>query len=653
MQRDTCFDIERIFMGSTGNRRKFVAFLVVMTAAGCAGVTVNKVPTPTQYVHWTDDMQEDADEMEGFRFYLPRPFLNVFEPFPVRTDIYIADGVVSPDGQYVIIKQIKGESELSQHIAGIGVDARIPRRAIRAPNLDGALKAQSAFEDAASKGARNAGTFATTGSVGAMSVPGRTGPTQPATGVNSRKVGNDNGAFAYQPLRGSFDIAFVPDFEEQYVISSDAGLGNAEFQLNLGQGWSLQSFNSLTDNSALNERIFDLIDTSVQTAKAAASAFAGGLPLAAQSALEVGTSLLRPQSGEEMESGGQPGTDVSVKIVVVHYAAKGFYPVIKPRELQERLASKVTDYLFFDLFELFPLTNYASDYDPKAILRAQEAIQNETGKFTVPRYPYQFVSFNTFRYMAIEVVQPNVDPFRVLYPSTGTRNDAPPAPPIPVAPGSPPTSNGRTDADRLSQIVAEFTSGSFDFSESFHGLMLKATKAALVTGGISVSIERVSGFVDTANHKIADLQSWVERAIRNAYMKSLGFDGSFVVQLSDPDAYLNQLLEPRPGDLKDLAAWLGTKPLKIEIQGLNLETGPAVESSGKMQLRLKRSDTSTITADATWDALTTELYAKLKSAAEKDATLRIPKIEVVLATKDAIDVANRDEIEKLLKKAGS
>ncbi len=76
-------------------------------------------------------------------------------------------------------------------------------------------------------------------------------------------------------MRGNMDIVYLPDFEEQYVVSSRANLGNANFQINLGQGWSLQGFNSLSDNSAINKRVFTLPPASVT---ASGRSFQGPLP---------------------------------------------------------------------------------------------------------------------------------------------------------------------------------------------------------------------------------------------------------------------------------------------------------------------------------------------------------------------------------------
>jgi hypothetical protein len=241
------------------------------------------------------------------------------------------------------------------------------------------------------------------------------------TGINERNIANDNGAYAYQPMRGNLDLAYLPDFEEQYAVDSHSGLGNAKFSLNLGQGWSLQSLNSLSDNSEINKRIFDIIDSSVELAKAAAKASMGippipGIPTDA---------VITPQSSALKDE--PAGTPVTLKIVVVHYAAKGLYPIIKPRELQERQTGRaITNrFLYLNLHKLLDAQpSPVSAFDPQAIARAQKAVDNETGNFTVPRYPYQYLSFQTFRYLAIQVVRPGDKPFDALYDKTGTQGSA-------------------------------------------------------------------------------------------------------------------------------------------------------------------------------------------------------------------------------------
>jgi hypothetical protein len=363
--------------------------------------------------------------MEGIRFYLPRPFVNVFESFPIRTDIYLANGVVSPDGQYVIITSVTTESGLGQYMAGAERRVEIPAHYIfdrdRVKPESGEVEAAAEVLDLLAEAAEGVPV----GAVGEPQPEPLPPPPAPRpTGLNEQTVKNDNAAFAYQPLRGNFDIVYLPDFEEQYVVTGYAGLGNARFEVNLGQGWSLQGFNSLTDNSELNRRIFELIDTAVQAARSAVSGLPALLGLPAPGA---GISAIRPQSGEDAMRGGElAASPVTLKIIVVHYCAKGLYPVIKPRELQERMLTRDESFAFLDLFKLLPKVRWSSDYDPTAIERAQAAIEDQTGSFTVPRYPYQYLSFNTFRYMAIELVRPSdkdTSPFEHLYDKTGTVGD--------------------------------------------------------------------------------------------------------------------------------------------------------------------------------------------------------------------------------------
>jgi hypothetical protein len=441
--------------------RSHTTMLILAATTGialisCARVSVHKVPSPTQYFvngknEWTREMQQAADKMEGFRFYLPRPFINVFESFPITTDIYLASGRVSPDGRFIAIDSIIPLSTADdfgsispQNVSTLPASMMIPQRWIYRPgamvrsNQDASTprgrpraglepgdtglspeaiaKIQEAIEasrenaaDAAkqSSEAKEAATDASKSAGDAKQ------SAQQTTGQNRRNVTNDNGAFAYQPLRGNFDLLYLPDFDEQYVVSSQSGLGNAEFKMNLGQGWSLQGFNSFTDNSALTKRVFDVIDTGLELGKAAAraAALAAGVPLpgAARSALEP------PEPGQAFDEAA--GTPVALKIVVVHYAAKGLYPVIKPRELVSARPSAIV----IDLAAPGGATPArAGQVNAAAAIEMQAHIEKRS---TVPVYPYQYVSFNTFRYMAIEALTPQGAPFGTLYDKTGTTGE--------------------------------------------------------------------------------------------------------------------------------------------------------------------------------------------------------------------------------------
>ncbi len=429
-------------LGCKKNKRKPSLFLrclsygSILMLTSCASVDIQKVPTPTHYSRWTDEMQKKADSIKGIRYYLPRPYVNVFESFPVHSEVYIANGVISTDGQYVVIREVRNNSDLKRYFGGklVGVEVPVSLVSVTKTTLDGPQsdkvdeldKLKKHVEDLQEKVNGKIVTGAeedpTKKDDGKNEAPSST--TTANTGQNSRNVTNDNGAYAYQPMRGNMDIAYLPDFEEQYAVSSAAGLGNAQFSLNLGQGWSMQGLNSLTDNSQLNRRIFDLLDTATA---GAADIITGGASRI--SSLITGAKpgdLINggTQSGKETESLGQAGADVSIKITVVHYATKGLYPVIKPRELQERSAAIDSgNHVVIDITGAQSKPTIASHFDPQALKRAQEAVNNTLGNFTVPRYPYQYISFNTFRLLAVEAINPTVNPFGHIIPKTGTAGD--------------------------------------------------------------------------------------------------------------------------------------------------------------------------------------------------------------------------------------
>ncbi len=80
-----------------------------------------------------------------------------------------------------------------------------------------------------------------------------------------------------------------------------------------------------------------------------------------------------------------PSTDVTLKVTVVYYAAKGMYPVMKPREMQERVTGQQVSYRTLDLFKLKPKVTGVSEFDPSALARAQVAVANESTDFTIPK----------------------------------------------------------------------------------------------------------------------------------------------------------------------------------------------------------------------------------------------------------------------------
>ena len=300
--------------------------LLALAAAmlSCANVTVRKVPAPTQYRAWTDDHQTKSDAMEGVRFYMPRPYVRVKRPFVVRADVYLAHAVVSEQGDAAVISSIAPANALADpphEFAPPPPELRsVPLRRVYWPQAPAEQLMHS---------------LASPAETSQLSGPGTTTPPPPAehtSGISTRGVTLDNAAFARTPLDGPFELLYLPDFEEQYVVSGDANLGDLSIALTLGQGWSLQGLNSSADNSALNQRLFALLDAASSLAiTAARAAVAGAFPPAA--AMDEAATSHEEVPEAPAAPAPSPGTPIVLRLAVLHHAAPGLYPILKPSEL--------------------------------------------------------------------------------------------------------------------------------------------------------------------------------------------------------------------------------------------------------------------------------------------------------------------------------
>lgn len=320
-----------------------------LALAGCASVSVYKVNSAGRI---------DKDTPEGLRFYLPRPYVSVFEPFIISSTVYLARGEVSPDSNYVLLTQVpKGLDALVNTDLSGGTQQTMGRMRIDAAQVRvserplGRPQSASAADPAASA----ASAPATAAS--AASAPEAT-KAEIKGGVLNYKAVNDNSAYAVTPQPRYFNILWLPDFDEQYVVTAKAGLGNAGVVLGFGQGWSLQSLEATVDNSAVAKPLLDFYSGTL-----------GALQKVATAKIEAPLAALtgKPQS---VGAGGgtavtaatfEGGTPVTVKVTKVRVVAPGLYPVLKPKEVQAPLPSNVADRI---LAPSQPFTNIAfNTYD--------------------------------------------------------------------------------------------------------------------------------------------------------------------------------------------------------------------------------------------------------------------------------------------------
>lgn len=369
----------------------------VALLAGCSAVEVQKIPSQADYQQWGDRRQAEVDSIKGIRYYMPRPYVAVHQSFPVRTDIYFARGLVSPDGTSVFITEIAGADEQLKKQLGVA-PIKINSRLIttRPADPDTPFVPQGEEDEKPPVPAPTTAPAkdeppATKPSETPQPAPQPQQQQEPPPGIFEQRVTNDNGAFAFQPLRGSLDIVYLPDFEEQYAVSIRQGLGDAKFEMAMGQAWSLQGLNSKVDNTQVNGLIMGLLSKAADLAtQGMAGLFSKLVPPLAPGE----TGAFTAQGAEKTDA---PGVQVSLRIVVVHYAAQGLYPILKGKEIAS----------------LDRLVNTQPS-------QVQNWATATPGTFTLPLYPYQRISFNTFRYIGVEVIRPSSPAFETLYPATGT-----------------------------------------------------------------------------------------------------------------------------------------------------------------------------------------------------------------------------------------
>lgn len=269
---------------------------LAVAGAGCAGVSVRKI-----------DADGRASGPDGLRFYMPRPYVAVHEPFIVASEAYLVSGVMSADATHVLITNADDD-------------------------LGGRFKSLAGLPAVAAARVHASGppteTPASPPNESPMPIPdgapdGETGDT--ASGQFHLEVTNDNDAFAVTPFKRHFDIYWLPDFDEQYVVSPEAGLANADTLLNLGQGWSFQGLNTTIDNSAITQRLLALYDASIDMlTRAARSALLGPAGLLESPALP-------PLAANEAF---EPGAPLSLRVTVCRVVAPGVYPILKPDEIE-------------------------------------------------------------------------------------------------------------------------------------------------------------------------------------------------------------------------------------------------------------------------------------------------------------------------------
>ncbi len=327
----------------------------MLLIAGCSSVKILKVAGGVQ--------------PEGIPFYLPRPYVQVFEPFVIGSKAYLVSGRVSDDGKYLLIDNVSDRDRLDGlFLSDLSKDAppRVPvnriQRAGSAPPVTGSPQGATEPDPAASAPASAASAASAPAS--AASQPD-VKESQPSGNFNL-SVTNTSAVFPPTLGRRFFDVVWMPDFDEKYVVQGTPGLGNANIAVTMTQGWGLYGLDAKIDNSAVVKPLLDFYSTGMDALSKLAKSkiFPAG-------AFSTGS----PQG--ELEQQLPAGARVTIKITRVQVVAPGLYPILKPAEAA---------------------TAVEAPPSPRDLVVRH-----------IPQRPYSNIAFNTYEVAVIEAAKPSGD----------------------------------------------------------------------------------------------------------------------------------------------------------------------------------------------------------------------------------------------------
>lgn len=349
------------------NRRARSSLLLTATAvalASCSSVSILKV---------TGDSQP-----EGIPFYLPRPYVQVFEPFVIGSKAYLVSGKLSPDGKYLLIDNVTDQSSLDglfrsdlAREQATKVPVNIIRKAGATPRTSGLTGgAQGATETptapAPAASAASAPKAAAPASAPASVPEAAPAGAQPSGNFNV-SVTNTSSLFPPTLGRRFFDVVWMPDFDEKYVVQGKPGLGNANIGVTMTQGWGLYGLDARIDNSAVVKPLLDFYSTGFEA-----------LGKLAKSQIFPAGELTGGGAQGALEATELPvGARVTVKVTRVQVVAPGLYPILKPNE--------------------------------KANAVDATASSSDLVKRHLPLRPYTNIAFNTYEVVIVEAAKPSGD----------------------------------------------------------------------------------------------------------------------------------------------------------------------------------------------------------------------------------------------------
>jgi hypothetical protein len=304
-------------------------------ATGCAKLEVKKIPIENRI--------EGHDHVDGFRYYLSRPYVVVKNPVPVSTQQALVT-VVEPApragsaagadrattirfldgphaGQAVRLHDLAVTSPGSPGLRRLS-DAEVAalEHAVRDEAVQRAQAPAAAGSD--QSGASDALT-ANTESL--QAAPFATFSAFDPTKPRGRSIGT---------LAGDIDVVFLPDLDEQYAVQSKNFLSKSTFGLVFKNGWELTDVSAEHDSTPVAIELLNTISKAVDAAKTIAGAGLGAPAAVPGVAADV--------AAETRATTGRPGETVRLYyLTLTTYLKPGLYRINKPWEVEGRASPPV------------------------------------------------------------------------------------------------------------------------------------------------------------------------------------------------------------------------------------------------------------------------------------------------------------------------
>lgn len=272
-----------------------VCLLIVLS--GCiSSLKVRKVSLDSRVCN-TDH------EIEGYRYYLSRPYIVVKEPVLVSEERHLVEGFHGTEKPPTTDKLL-GKTVIKTGPMEVTQSEFQPMRQLIQEQANLAIENPLSQFDTVPSGV---GTH--------LGVPSSNADANTVTDT--------------VPLSGMIEVIFLPDMEEQYAIKDVNHLGKNAYSLKIRNGWELTDVSSEHDSTTVAIEILNVVDTAVNSAKTIATA---GIDRDAKILTEaLGTPA---SSGTENKDVRKDKESSVYHRVIKTYIKPGIYRINKPWEIQ-------------------------------------------------------------------------------------------------------------------------------------------------------------------------------------------------------------------------------------------------------------------------------------------------------------------------------